>query len=521
MIYRFAGCELDTTRYELQVEGVARPLEPQIFDLLCYLVENGERTVTKRELYDSIWPGKTVSESTLSSRVRDARQAVGDNGRDQRVIKTIHGRGYRLIAAVETQDQGGAREGTSDSAGRPPGRAASTKPSLAVLPFVNLDASGDEAYFADGITDEITLALARHRWLRVVSRHSSFLFKDSTADAREIARTLGVRYLLEGSVRRAGPRVRIGVQLVQGSDGTQLWSERYERRLEDVFQLQDEIAQSIAGTLEPELAQAEAALSRGKASANLSAWDCYQRGRWHLFTFTDRGFDQAEQLFARAVAIDPGLAQAHAGQASVHIQRAFYDDPAGRGPTIEAALSAARRAVAADDRDAFGHYVLGRANSLRRSHDEAIAELETAIELNPSYAQAHYARGFSLVSSRRPAAAIPCFRRFTSLSPRDPLIWTNFAMWALAHFWMAELDLAEAYILRSLRQHNVTWRSRAHLTAILGATDRQGEAERAAAALFEERPGYSCETARDDLFFLDDPAGLEAYLTGLRRAGIP
>jgi TolB-like protein len=509
VIYRFGDSELDTARYELQCQGVLRPIEPQVFDLLRYLVENRDRIVTKDELYKAIWQGRIVSEAALSSGIKAARRAVNDTGNDQRIIRTLYRRGFRFVAPVEVV-------GTNVL-----GRDHDAMPSIAVLPFENLSGSSDDEYFSDGITDEITFLLARHRWLRVISRHSSFAFKGRHLDVREIGQVLGARYLLEGSVRRAGSQVRIGVQLVNGSSGAQLWSERYERELEDVFKIQDDIGKCIAGTLEPELAQAEEALARSKQPDSLTAWDCYQRGQSQLFTFTESGFAEAERLFARAIAIDPGLARAHAGQAYAYILQAFYGDPAERPVAIEAALAAARRAVTLDEHDAYSHFVLGRAHSLRRQHDEAIAELETALDLNPSLAQAYYALGFSLTCSRRPAEAVQYYERFAALSPRDPYLWANLSMRALAHFWLGEYDLAEDCARRSLRQPNVTSEPLADLAAVLGAADKQDAAREVAAILLARRPGYTCETAGDDLFFMDDPEHLQVYLEGLRRAGIP
>ena len=206
-----------------------------------------------------MWQGRIVSESTLSSRIKAARQVVGDSGREQQVIRTVHGRGFRFVAPVQTPEaatdepQAGPRAVSGRALGD------DERPSIAVLPFENLSGSPDEEYFADGITDEITLLLARNRWLQVISRHSSFALKERALDAREMGKTLGARYLIAGSVHRAAPRVRVGAQLVQAADGTQLWSERYDRELTDIFDLQDEIAQTIAGTLEPELAGAEEA----------------------------------------------------------------------------------------------------------------------------------------------------------------------------------------------------------------------------------------------------------------------
>ena len=517
MIYRFGDFELDTDLYELRRQGTAQPVEPQVFDLLRFLIEQRERTVTKDELYDSVWQGRIVSEATLSSRIKAARQAVGDSGRAQQVIRTLHGRGFRFVAPVVASDSAAAEPQAAEVRAL----ADDERPSIAVLPFENLSGSPDEEYFADGITDEITLLLSRNRWLQVISRHSSFAFKGRALDAREVGEALGVRYLIVGSVRRATARVRIGAQLVQAADGTQLWSERFDRELADIFELQDEIAQTIAGTLEPELAEAEEARVRRTPPESWTAWDFLQRGRWQVFKFTEAGFAEAERLFARALAIDSTLARAYAGLAYVYIQEAFYGGHANRPGVLEAALQAARRAVEEDDRDALSHFVLGRSHALHRRYDESIAELETALELNPSYAHAHFAMGFAYTFGGRPAEAIPHFERFEALSPHDPHIWSNQNVHATAYLWLGDLEAAEVFAARSARQPNATrWAFATH-TAVLGQAGKTDAAQAAAERLYERHPGYTCETTRDDFFFMDHPDHLAIYLDGLRKAGVP
>jgi TolB-like protein/Flp pilus assembly protein TadD len=517
VIYSFGDFELDTELYELRRQEATQPIEPQVFDLLRVLIERRERTVTKDELYDSVWQGRIVSEATLSSRIKAARQAVGDSGRAQQVIRTVHGRGFRFVAPVETAESAAAEPQTAEAEGL----RDDERPSIAVLPFENLSGSPDEEYFADGISDEITLLLSRYRWLQVISRHSSFAFKGRALGVREIGEALGVRYLIAGSVRRAGTRVRVSVQLVQAADGTQLWSERYDRELADIFELQDEIARTIAGTLEPELAGAEEVRSRRRPPESWTAWDLFQRGRWHVFKFTEEGFAEAERLFAQALAIDPTLAPAHAGQAYVYIQEAFYGGPDNRQTLKEAAFQSARRAVQEDDRDALSHFVLGRAHAIYRRYDESIAELETALELNPSYAHAHFAIGFAYTFGGRPAEAIPHFERFEALSPRDPHIWSNLNVHATACLWLDELEAAEVFAARSVRQSNATrWAFATH-AAVLGRAGKTEAARAAAERLYERHPGYSCETTRDDFFFMDHPEHLEVYLDGLRTAGVP
>ncbi len=521
MNYIFGDCELDTQVLELRRAGAAVPLEPQVFDLLRYLVQHSERAITKDEIYEEIWNGRIVSESALSSRIKSARQAIGDNGREQRMIKTLHGRGFRFIAAVVSTAPVVEPKPAAAPGGVEDEDNIVDRPSIAVLPFRNLSDGPDQDYLADGITDEITLLLSRLRWLQVIARDSSFVFKNQVEESQQVGRSLGVRYLLAGSIRRADAQLRVSVQLINAADGTQIWSEHYDREMANIFQLQDEIAQAIAGTLEPELAGVEEALASRKAPENMTGWDYYLRGRAQLFNFTEHGQVEAERLFARAVAVDPDLARAHAGLAYVYIQDAFYGDPMQRTAVLQAALATARRAVAADPRDALGHFTLGRAHSLRRETAEAEAALQIALNINPSFAQAHFALGFTLVSSRRPAEAIPYFEQFSVLSPWDPHSWTNHHMRAMAHFWLDDLAAAEDYARRSVGQPNVTRWPFATLVAVLGASGQIDAAQAVLPRLYERRPGYSIAVARDDFFFLDDRENQERYLAGLSAAGVP
>jgi TolB-like protein len=529
---RFANFEIDVAQQELRRAGEIVHMEPQVFDLLLHLVRNRERIVSKDELIETVWNGRIVSEAALSSRINAARKAIGDNGNDQLFIRTLHKRGFRFVGAVTdgapsivgpsaAETESAPRRKPIEVVDAAPEPAASASPSIAVLPFDNFGGNAESDYFSYGMTEDIIRLLARNRWLTVISRHSTSGFKGPTIDVREVAEALGVRYVLVGSVRKTKDAVRITAELVRAADGTQLWSETYDLPLEDIFGIQEEMARQIAATIEPELSRVEQQLAARKAPDNLDAWDCYQRGLWHFWAFTTPGFDQAEALYRRAIEIDPGFARAHGALGYVNVQRALYDAPGDREAHLEAALQQARTSVALDDRDSFCRCVLGRALCLVHRNDEASAELELAMELNPSFAQAFFAQGFNLLWANRAIEAEALLDRATMLSPRDAHLWSFHHVRAWVHFSLEEYDMAVEFARRASRQANVTYRAFATLAAALGQLGDKGQARIASAALLERKPDYTTGTARHELFFCNGPDFPDRFVAGLRGAGVP
>jgi TolB-like protein/DNA-binding winged helix-turn-helix (wHTH) protein len=545
--FRFADYEIDLGQHELRRGGEVVPIEPQVFDLLVHLVRNRERTVTKDELFDTIWQGRTVSEAALSSRIKAARKAVGDNGDAQAIIRTIPKRGFRFVGAVDSQAPktagsiaraipgtrieaveaaiGGRTKAHADGpAARPAEHAAPPadgRTSIAVLPFKNRSGDPEYEYFSYGMMEDLIRLLARNRWLTVISRHSTAALADRDLDVRHVGNALSVRYLVDGSVRRSSDALKVSVELVRAADGMQLWADSYNVPLPDVFDIQEEMARQISATIEPELARIEQQLASRKPPNSLDAWECYQRGFWHLNSFTPSGFDDAEKFFVRAIEIEPELARAHAGLGYVHVQRALYDEPRARPARLEAALRTARTAVAFDDRDCLCQFVLGRTLCLLRRNDEATAALDLALELNPSFAQAYFAQGFNFLWSGRAIEAEALLDRATMLSPRDLHVWSFHHVRAWARFAMGEFEAAARFAREATRQANVTYRAFATLTAALGSIGRSAETERAAADLLQRKPDYTCEWPRQEFFFCNDEAFLERFAAGLRTAGIP
>jgi TolB-like protein/Flp pilus assembly protein TadD len=530
----FAGHELDPRRQELRREGEVVHVEPQVFDLLAFLIRNRDRIVSKDEILDTIWDGRIVSEAALSSRINAARKAIGDSGNDQIFIRTFHKRGFRFVAeAAEVPDGEGeapvaepprAAEAQPDAAeaqALPEPAFERHKPSVAVLPFTNVGGDPDHEYFAYGLTEDVIRMLGRNRWLTVLTRHSAAAWRGKDVDPREIGLALGVRYLVKGSVRKIGERVRITAELVSAEDGAQLWSEVYDIALADIFDIQDAMARQIAAVIEPELATIEREIAHRKAPQSLDAWDCFQRGLWHMWAFTTPGLEEAEAMFRRAIELEPGLARAHAGLSYVYLQSIWYRDPAGRAGLLEKAMELARTSVALDERDSLCRCVLGRAQCMAQHYEDAIAELEATVELNPSFAQGWFALAFTLVWCGREDEAIALLEQAVELSPRDPHLWTFYNARAFAHFSLGELKSAAFFARKGTRTPNATHFPFATLAASLGLLGEREEAQAAAADLLERKPGYTCSFAREDLFFCGNQEFIDRYAEGLRRAGVP
>lgn len=545
--YRFAEFEIDLSQQELRRLGEPVHIEPQVFDLIVHLARNHDRIVSKDELIETIWNGRIISEAALSSRINGARRALGDNGTDQVFIRTLHKRGFRFVGHVQAisapeADVETARLVPDDAVapGSVPVRVsvsaevsrlddvvsesvkaeAITRSSIAVIPFGNMSDDPENDYFSYGLTEDIIRLLARNRWLSVISRHSTVAFQGRVVDAREVGEQLGVRYVMLGSVRRSRDAVRIAAELVQAVDGKQLWSDKYDLQLEYIFDIQEEMARQIAATIEPELSKVEQQLAARKAPESLDAWDCYQRGLWNLWRFTTPGFNSAETYFQRAIAADPNFARSHGALSYVNLQRAFIDEPKDRPARLEMALRQARDAVALDDLDCFCHCALGRALCLTHQNDEALAALDVSLELNPSFAQAHFAQGFNLLWYGREIEAETLLDRATMLSPRDNHLWSFHHVRSWTHFSLGEYDIAVEFARRATRQPNVTYQAFASLAASLGLLGERAQAEAVAVELLQRKPNYSIEIARQEFFFCNDMGFVNRFVEGLRVAGV-
>lgn len=397
--------------------------------------------------------------------------------------------------------------------------ASAEKPSIAVLAFENRSGDPEQEYFSDGIAEDIITELGRFHSLFVISRNSSFAYKGRSTHVREIGRDLGVRYIVEGSIRTAGKRVRVTVQLTEAETGKQIWAERYDRDVEDIFDVQDDITKTVVAAIEPELGGAERERARRSPPDNLDAWGLYQRGLWHMYRFTASDMAEAQHLFEQATQADPNFSAAVAGLSFVHFTNAYLGYKGDREKSRELALDLARRSVLLDSRDPVARCALGRAFMIGKAYDEAIAELQAAVALNPNYAHAHYNLGWAFVLAGRSRDAIASLDFAEKLSPQDPMLFAFCAVRAQALLHTGQEDLAEAEARRSSRSPNAHPNSRAVLVAILGLRGKSQAAKLELATILEERPAYSLQEFVNSYPYRAT-GELDRLLDGLRHAGV-
>jgi TolB-like protein len=511
--YLFDDLCLDTSRRELRRRGELVHVEPQVFDLLEYLVSNRERLVTRDDLIASVWDGRIVSESALASRINAARTAIGDNGERQRLIKTIPRKGLRFVAAVSEEAP------PAPELPRAP-IALPDKPSIAVLPFADLSSDPAQGYFVDGIVEGITTGLCRIRSLFVIARNSSFTYRDRPVDVKQVGRELGVRYVLEGSVQRAGNRVRVGVQLVDATTGAHISADRFDNTLDDIFALQDEVATLVVGALSPRLEKAEIERVSRKPTESLDAYDLYLRALAAAQQWTRETSEQALGLIYRAVEADPGFAAAWA------IGARFHNWRSGSGMMVDwdretaEGLRMARRALELDSDDPLVLNAAAHAiGQLGREYEAAEEINDRALALDPSFAVAWISGGWMKVWRAEGAEAISRFARAMRLSPVDPYMFAMQAGIAAAHLVAGRDDQARLWAERALRSQLISGPLLRVAVASLALSGRGEAARNALAILRAADPGLRIGTLHRRSPW--GPAAMARLVEGLRRAGLP
>ncbi len=523
MRFSFSEHVLDTDRRELRRGAEPVALEPQVFDLLVYLLLNRDRVVTKDDLIAAVWGGRIVSDSTLTSRINAARKAIGDSGEQQMLIRTIARKGLRFVGSVDAHSEGGEPQSTAASAMPPEDRSRSTlpridRPAIAVLPFLNMSGDPEQEYFSDGISEDIITALSKLRWFFVIARNSSFIYKGRAVHIRQIADEVGVDYVVEGSVRKGGDRVRITAQLNDVATGSHIWAERYDRNLADVFAVQDEITEAIVAAIEPQIYAAENFHAQRKPPNSLDAWDLVMRGLSHYWRVTRQDNLVAQALLEKAIAIDPNYGQALGVLAASHTFSAHmgWEEMATAAPLAERFALAA---ILADSEDPWAHYALGGVYLHSRRFEDSLAEFELALRLNPNFSLARGYHGLALSYCGRWEEGIVAARRALRLSPRDPYSAIYCGIAAYAHYVGRNYDEAMRLSREGIRQRNDFVGAHRVLTAAAGMA---GQPEVSNAALQELRrvqPNVSLAWIASELP-IRQPAELQHYLDGFRRSGL-
>ena len=520
----FAEHVLDVDLRELTRAGEGIAVEPQVFDLLIYLVENRERVVSKDDLIESIWDGRIVSESTLTSRINAARKAVGDSGKDQAVIRTIARKGFRFVGDVQVHQDGAEVATGGTPAPEPSGQApyrqlpALDRTAIAVLPFVNISGEPEQEYFSEGISEDIITALSKLRWFYVIARNSSFIYRGKSVHHRQIGEELGVGYVVEGSVRKDGDQVRITAQLVDVVTGSHLWAERYDRNLADVFAVQDEITQAVVAAIEPQLYAAEEFHARRKAPDSMAAWDLLMRALSHYWRVTPQDNLVAQALLEKAIVVDPGYGQALGLLACCHMFSAhmgWEDMPKALVIAERAALAAIR----ADSEDAWAHYALASVYMFTRRFDDSIAEFELALRLNPNFSPARGLYGVALAYRGRWEDGDRAARESLRLSPRDPFAAIYCGVAAYCQYLGRNYDEAIRLARESMRQRSDFSGAHRVLTAAAAMAGQRDVAKAALQELRRAQPTISLAWLAEQMPF-EHEADREHYIEGFRRAGL-
>lgn len=518
MRYTFEDFALDLDRRELRRGSDLIAVEPKVFDLLVHLIAHREKVVSKDELITSIWQGRVISETALSSCINSVRVALGDSGTAQRLIKTLPRKGVRFVGvAREAPDAEHEPARSSTAPLRLPG-----KPSIAVLPFSNLSSDPEQDYFADGVVEEITTALSRFSNLFVIARNSSFTYKGRSVDAKQIGLELGVHYLLGGSFRKDGKRLRLTGQLIDAVSGVHLWAERFDGAIADVFDLQDQITAWAVGAIMPTLSRAEIERAVHKPTDILNAYDYYMRGIARNAEDTETTNSDALALFRKAINLDPGYAVAYGSAAMCYEGRLRNGWMADRPVEIGEATRLARRAADLGKHDAtalsLAGFVLAR---VAGDLEDGRAFIDQSTALNVNLARAWQHSGWVRVWWGDPETAIAHAMRAIRLSPMDPWLCSMQTTIAFAHFFIGAHDDASSWAAQALRGRPDFKPGLRIAAASSALTGKMKSARDAIAKLRALNPTLRLSNLRDRSATQRLPEFSEKYDDAMRKAGLP
>lgn len=434
MIYAFADIEIDAAKQEVRRNKNPLRLPPRAVALLHLLAANSERLVSKAEIVEQVWDGRAISDSAISTSIKEIRKAIGDDGQRQEIIRTVHGLGFRCVADVRLvapAELSTLAPAPAEVDGHAPNWQLSGKPTVCVLPLVNLTTGSHCDPIGDGLAAELISALSRHRLVSVTSRGSSFRFRQRDPDLEAISQMLKVRYCLSGVIESDDFEVTVTVELARTSDGVVIWSDRFSNNLERIHDIRQKVVAHVIAALEIHIPANETDRARLLAPERLDAWAEFHIGLQHLYRFNPHDVSIAQERFKKAVSLEPGFARAHAGLSFVAFQNAFMGYHSDKGLEIGQAVIHAERSLELDMLDPFGNYCMGRAKWMDRQLDEADSWLQRSLEISPNYAQAHYLRSLVHVMKGEGGPAREENNIAMALSPLDPLYYAMLATQAM------------------------------------------------------------------------------------------
>jgi TolB-like protein/Flp pilus assembly protein TadD len=490
-------------------------LTPKALALLSFMADRRGEVITKQDLFGAVWPDVAVGDAALATCIQELRKALGDNARRPRYIETVHRRGYRFVGKVVPGEKQPGEKQTIEAA---PALPLPDRPSIAVLPFDNMSGDPEQEHFADGMSEDLITGLARIHWLFVIARNSTFAYKNRTVDVKQVARELGVRYVLEGSVRRAGTRLRISTQLIDAVTGGHHWAERYDRELGDIFAVQDEITASVAAAIEPRVLAAEGIRTLSQSTNDLGAWELVARAQTHFWRMSKADCATAIAALDRAVETYPDYAPARSllGFCLVFAAHMGWTD---RERDLMPGREHAQRAVALDDRDPWGHIALGYWSLMERRTEESIAAFRRALDFNPNSAYAHAHLGHGLAFAGRDREAIRHAQDAIRLSPLDPMMALCLGTIAVAHYTAGRYAEAIEYTTQAARLRPGFQGAHRLRCASLAQAGRIDEARAYLAIVRSEQPQLSLDWIRTYVPY-QTPELIERFLDGMRKAGL-
>jgi adenylate cyclase len=517
--YLFENCALDTDRRELRRGAELVAVPPQVFDLLDYLIRNREHVVSKDDLIEAVWKGRIVSETALTTRLNAARSAIGDTGEEQRLIKTLPRKGFRFVGSVrEAEAPAVVTAPANPQESSKPALTLPDKPSIAVLPFTNLSSDPEQEYFADGIAEDVLTTLSKIQQLLVIARNSSFVFKGQARDIREIGRMLGARYVLEGSVRKAGNRIRLAVQLIDSVNGGHVWADRFEGDLDDVFELQDRITQDIVAALEVRLTFGEQTRVWRKRSGSPLVYEHFLKGQTLYVNFAEHTHLQARIEFERALAINPAYSPALCLFGYTLIDQARFGWEKDKAKAFEVALECAARDLAADPNSYLAYLTIGYARLFQRRHEDALLAGEKMIALGPNYSDAYHIAGMihGYVGDFRKAAQYEAqAQRLSPLNLNQSLVEE-----ARARFHLGDFSAARDIASRVLAEKPRWLTAQTTLAAAYWNLGSADEARIAIRQILASHPNLTASRWAQRLPYRHQQ-DLDALIVPLRLAGMP